>query len=352
MQKYECKVCGAELHWDPNAGALKCKYCDSEFQPSDFEDKTVEAKTTDTKELDKDYTNAGSSLGDDMVVYKCEECGAEVVASKTTMATTCAYCGRAISVTGKTAEGFRPEKVIPFTIDKEKAMATFQKYIKSSPLTPKEFSQKHVIEKFQGLFVPFYLHSMDVRSDGIVDAENSSSRRSGDDKITTVREYEIDMDAEGSFKYIPTDASKELENGLMDALEPYSYGKITDFNPAYMAGYLAEQPDETVEDTYERAASRAKAAMNESMVKEAGTYGAKRMQISHHKISNQDSKYTMLPLWLMNVDYNGEKLIYAINGETGKAVGKLPLSKKRLATKLVGCFGIIQIAAAIFFAIM
>ena len=88
MQKYECKVCGAELHWDPNAGALKCKYCDSEFQPSDFEDKTVEAKTTDTKELDKDYTNAGSSLGDDMVVYKCEECGAEVVASKTTMATT------------------------------------------------------------------------------------------------------------------------------------------------------------------------------------------------------------------------------------------------------------------------
>ena len=140
MQKYECKTCGAELYWDPNSGSMKCEYCGSEYQPSDFEDKTVDANPEETEELDAQYTNAGQDLAEDMVVYVCKECGAEVVTSKTTMATTCAYCGRAISITSKSAANFRPEKAIPFAVDKEKAVEMFKQYTKKSFLTPKTFS--------------------------------------------------------------------------------------------------------------------------------------------------------------------------------------------------------------------
>ena len=72
MQKYTCKVCGAELFWDPQAGALKCKYCDTEFQPTDFEDHTLNKEQKD-ESLDATYTNAGPEIGSDMVVYQCRQ---------------------------------------------------------------------------------------------------------------------------------------------------------------------------------------------------------------------------------------------------------------------------------------
>ena len=83
MQKFTCKTCGAELYWDAEVGALKCKYCDSEFQPSEFEDMTIDADPTIDTTIDKEYTSVSDTLADDMVVYKCSNCGAEVITSKT-----------------------------------------------------------------------------------------------------------------------------------------------------------------------------------------------------------------------------------------------------------------------------
>ena len=100
MQEYKCRLCGAKLTFDPQVGKLKCAYCGSEYAPNEFEDKTIDAKLGDTAELDKQYTQ-GQNLNDEWVIYACSECGGEVVAAKTTMATTCAYCGASLSITGK-----------------------------------------------------------------------------------------------------------------------------------------------------------------------------------------------------------------------------------------------------------
>ena len=118
MQDYKCKLCGAKLTFDPKVGKLTCKYCGSTYNPTDFEDKTVDAKLGNKSELDKNYTQ-NQNLDDRWVIYSCSECGAEVVAAKTTMATTCAYCGSAISITEKTAENFRPQKILPYRITRE-----------------------------------------------------------------------------------------------------------------------------------------------------------------------------------------------------------------------------------------
>ena len=47
-------------------------------------------------------------------------------------------------------------------------------------------------------------------------------------------------------------------------------------------------------------------------------------------MTNLNAKYAMLPVWLLNVTYKGKEYLYAINGETGKIVGKLPISVQKL----------------------
>ena len=341
MQKFNCKTCGAELYWDADAGALKCEYCESTFHPSDFEDETltdIPVEKLEEETVDPTYTNSADNLTEDMVVYECSHCGAEVITSKTTMATTCAYCGRAISLTNKSVGEFRPDKVLAFKINRDKATEIYNKYTKSSPLIPKLFKEEQTIKKMQGLYVPFFLHSADLNAHGTVNAENVMSSRRGDDKVEHHSLYRIDLDIDGKFDKIPTDASKKIDNKLMDSLEPFDFDSLNLFNPAYMAGYFAEQPDEKVEDTTPRATSRMEEAMRNKMNETAGNYSIKTVSSFQKRFVGQKSEYAMLPVWLLNVEYDNQMYTFAINGDTGKAVGKLPISKGKLIGLALGSF--------------
>ena len=85
---------------------------------------------------------------------------------------------------------------------------------------------------------------------------------------------------------------------------------------------------------------------------EAGIYDEKSVLRSQHRYAAKTSKYAMLPVWLLNVDYTGEKYTFAVNGETGEAVGKLPLSKGRLAGSIFGTFAISQIVLGLIMMIL
>lgn len=347
MQKFNCKTCGAELYWDSEANCLKCEYCDSEYQVEEFE--TVESEQDEQEKPQPEAQEADSyakatddSELTDLVVYQCSHCKAEIVTAKSTVATTCAFCGRAISITNKLVNDFKPDSIIPFSIDEKEAKGIYKKYIGSTFLTPKEFGTEAVLKKMKGIYVPFWLHSFDNNSRAVVYCENTTSHRRGDDKVIDHHMYHVTVEATGRFKDIPTDGLKHLDDALMDAIEPFDYNKLVEFSPAYMAGYYAEEYNENDKVTRERATTRATQTMRSKMEQEAGMYAIKQIRSYDENLSGVDAKYAMLPVWLLNVTYKGKEYLYAINGETGKIVGKLPISMQKLllaiGTSLVGSY--------------
>ena len=40
-------------------------------------------------------------------------------------------------------------------------------------------------------------------------------------------------------------------------------------------------------------------------------------------------KYALYPVWILNTTWNGEKFTFAMNGQSGKLVGNLPMDKKK-----------------------
>ena len=125
-KKYSCKNCGAELYFDPKSGKLHCEYCGSDFDPSEYDWKPGDdAKDQTIPQAGAEGASGAADAGgakatddsvstDDLVVYKCPNCGAEVITSKKTVATTCVYCNRAITLEGNVQGDFRPDFVLPF----------------------------------------------------------------------------------------------------------------------------------------------------------------------------------------------------------------------------------------------
>jgi DNA-directed RNA polymerase subunit RPC12/RpoP len=311
------------------SACLKCKFCDEQFQVSDFEDRTDTEQEVQSEALDKEYVNA-ENVTDDMSVYECKNCGGEVVALNTTMATICPYCSEAISITSKSVGNFRPELCIPFAKDKKEIMELYKSYVNRSLLTPKAFKEQNTIEKIQGLFTPFYLHTITSRAQHRFEGEKSTSRKRGYDKVTTHNVYSLQIDAEGDFKRIPTDASVRVSNQLMESVEPFQYKDCKQYNPAYMAGFIAEQADDKLEDLKTRATTRAQQGMREKAKSAFAGYSMVTLKDETQTIEKHTSEYVMLPVWLLNVKYNDTRYTYAINGQTGKVVGKLPMDKLKL----------------------
>lgn len=366
MKKYNCPNCGAELYWDAEANALKCDYCEHEYRPDELDalmaksaeirgEKQKPADNTDGGEKQIREVNEQDKVTDesekidlsDLVVYACKNCGAEVITSRSTVATTCAFCGRAISLTDKMVGDFRPDSVIPFGIDEDKAKSIYKAYAAKGLLSPKKFRSSNQIKKMKGVYVPFWLHSYTENASVAVDGENTTSHKRGYDKVIEHHMYRVDMDAEGEFSSIPTDGLKNLDNDLMAAIEPFDYSKLTEFNPAYMAGFYAEEYDESANETVHEAHIRSRSAMEAESLSNAGFYQSKIISAYSSSYINEISKYAMLPVWLFNVEYNNKNYQFAVNGETGKVAGKLPISKGKIAASIAGSFVGTQIIALI-----
>ena len=362
MKKYSCPNCSAELFWDAAAGCLKCEYCEGKFTVDELDaamakadaargvaEKKPEAPSEkvarEANEQDKAVDESTKIDTSDLVVYSCSNCGAEVITSKSTIATTCAFCGRAISLTNKMVGNFKPDCVIPFAITEDEAKSIYKKYTTTGPLTPKAFSTENVIEKMKGVYVPFWLHSYDETAHVVVSAENTHSHKRGYDKVIDHEMFMVDMDVSGKFESIPTDGLKNLDDALMGGIEPFDYSRLTAFNPAFMAGYYAEEYDETAKEKEAAVHERTASEMKSDSIKEAGPYMEKLVTSYSPSYQNENAKYAMLPVWLFNVDYKGKLYQFAINGETGKVTGKLPISKLKAALYAGGGFLGTQIIA-------
>ena len=334
IEQYKCPSCGGALEFDSASQKLKCPYCDSVFDMdllndvAKSADKVNAADDMDGWETASDQT--WSPDNDDHVCsYICHSCGGEIIADVNTGATTCPFCGNNVVINEKFAETLRPDLIIPFKLDKNAAKTAFINHLSGKKLLPKLFRQETHIDEIKGVYVPFWLFYADV--DGAVKYSATKVRHwsTSQYNYTETKYYEIYREGDVAFQDIPVDASSKMPDDLMDSLEPFNLKEAVDFNSAYFAGYLADKYDVTVDDNIPRINTRVKhstEAVFKGTVEEH--YDTLSVDDSYIHLKNGNAKYALLPVWLLTTTWQGNQYLFAMNGQTGKFVGNLPMDKK------------------------
>ena len=60
-------------------------------------------------------------------------------------------------------------------------------------------------------------------------------------------------------------------------------------------------------------------------------------------VENGEVEYALLPVWMLNINYEGNRYTFAMNGQTGKMVGNVPIEKKKVVKYSLKLFSIIFI---------
>ena len=334
VQSFKCPCCNAALPYNGAVGGMKCEYCGSEFSAETLEKlmgEDASALSSDSKYNWESYTERSYDADEsvNLADYTCPSCGAEITGDSTLGATICPYCGNG-TIIKKTFEGAaKPDYVIPFKITKEEAIKRFSDACGKAPFLPKEFKDVHKIEEMAGVYVPFWMFDCTADADISYKATRVKHWSTSDYNYTKTDHYRVYRSGNVSFANIPADGSKKADDTYMEAVEPYDYSEAVDFNAAYLSGYLADRYDVTAEECEPRANERVKKSTEEAFAATVTGYSTVATDNSSIRFTDGKIRYSLMPVWMLNIKYKDIVYKYAINGQTGKTVGEFPVDKKK-----------------------
>ena len=330
-----CPNCGGTMQFDPTAGKLKCIFCDSLFTQEE-----AEAFFNQQNE-EEEIKESGSDWGDlaeNMRAYSCNTCGAEIICDQNTAATKCPYCDNTTVIEAQFSGAIKPDFVIPFSFTKEQAMEKYKGYYEKRKLIPKDFLTGSKVEEIQGVYVPFWLYDGSVN----IDAEFEAADKTETDKEIIRKIYKADRRGTINFENVPADASKRMPDDIMDSVEPFKFDELKNFNMMYLPGFLAEKFDVKGDDDLERAEKRVVSTAKQK-TKETVKHDEVKEKKGTFDVNYTNKKYALLPIWYLTTNWNGKQWNFAMNGQTGKFTGDLPVDY----AKLGGLTGIAAVIAGV-----
>lgn len=324
---YKCPNCGSTIKFDVETQKFQCKSCDSIFEKEQLD---KYAKMLDSASEKSKYTWESAGNGEaleGMSKYTCNSCGAELVVEETVSATHCPYCGSTVVLSGQLSGMNKPDCVIPFKLTQDAAKQALKKFYKGKFFLPKIFKSENKLKEMQAVYVPFWLFDCDADANIVYDATRTRSWSDSSYNYTEIRHYNAFRSGSLGFYDIPVDGSTKMDDAYMEGLEPFDYSEMVSFDPAYLSGFAADKYDVDAENSFSRAEKRVQTSTEQAFISTVTGYTSVTPKSTNVTAQNGSYKYALFPVWMLTTEYNDKSYVYAINGQTGRVSGELPIDK-------------------------
>jgi len=352
VKTYKCPSCSAPLIFDPESGEMRCEYCDTKFSAEDTK-AYIDSVEVDGREDNydwEDYTKesgSGDWSSDErsaMRIYTCPSCGGEVIGDENTVATVCPYCDNPTIMTENTQDIFKPDVLIPFKYAKKDAIEALTRHYKKKPLLPGCFKDMNKIEEVKGIYVPFWFFDCDTDSDITYNATRVRTWSDSNYIYTATSHYLIRRAGTLAFENIPADGSSKIDDAIMQSIEPFDEKEMIPFSSNYLAGFLADKYDVDAESIKPMVNLRVKHTVVDAFRKTVIGYTTVNTRSTNINLKDGKIKYGLMPVYMLNTKYKDKRYTFAMNGQTGKFVGNLPVSWGRFTAYLLGIFASCAVA--------
>ena len=333
---YKCPNCDGGLVFDPASQKYHCEYCLSDFTQEELERLSPEMNRRELEYQESDCREPNrrepGSAEAQPVLYTCPSCGSQIVTDETTAATFCYYCHNPVVLAGRLEGQFRPDYVIPFQIDRQKAEEIFSQWIGRKRYVPEAFYNKKQIEGMSGVYFPYWLYS--CRVDGELDAQGTRLRTwdTAGMRYTETTVYDVKRQGTMEVNHVARNGLRKANRQLVDSVLPYRMNEKENFSMGYLSGFLAENRDMEKEQFVLDVQTEVRQFALQSLQDQAGSYSSMQVRKKEAGIRDEKWSYALLPVWTLtyNDKARGKIYYFALNGQTGKICGKLPVDRKKI----------------------
>ncbi|WP_375769031.1 hypothetical protein NR798_46425 [Archangium gephyra] len=254
--------------------------------------------------------------------------------------TVCPYCA-APSVVERPPSVDRPAPTfaLGFAMTQPSAAEKVKHWLRTRHPWSHSGLKKAPLQDVRGIYVPAYLYSALAQTEysasigeNYTETETYTTTENGKTvtRTRTVTKTEW-RSLEGSHaEYVPdvlVTASRGLSNVELEHLEPFDLRMLARYEPALVAGWVAEEPSLSREECLKMA--RAEAV--EKVKQRVGAFmpgDSHRMQHVETRLSAESLEVCLVPVWVLAARYDAEKppLRVVVNGQSGEVHGDVPIS--------------------------
>lgn len=318
----KCATCGANMVYDPDTKALKCPYCGNE-QLLDLDNYSEEI------ELSKLFEDNHNDWGSETHVFRCKNCGATEILSKTEISKKCSFCGTSNVVETDSVSGLKPNGVLPFILSKETACGKVIVWAKKKIMAPRKFKKSVQPEETYGNYYPSFTFDSQT--------ESSYQGRLGEYYYVTVRRngksyserrirwFSVSGDIGLAFDDILIQAMENKNQKTINGLKPFDTNHSQEYSSDFLQGFSATQYTKSGDVCWGEAQTEMKNGIRKSILARYKHDTVDYLNINS-KFYDSTFKYVLLPVYIGHCNYAKKIYNFYVNGQTGKVTGKTPIS--------------------------
>jgi LSD1 subclass zinc finger protein len=329
-----CKGCSGRLQFTPGTNHLKCPYCgmenEIEVSPKIFEELDFEKFIN---EFEK------QSVVHEVATIKCQGCGAQTTFNPNTVSDSCPCCGSPLVVkNGSVNHSIKPEAILPFAIDQNKAFGEFRSWINKLWFAPGKLKRyASQLEKLTGLYIPYWTYdsrtSTDYQGERGQDYQTTESYTANENgklvtktrSVTHTRWSSVSGHVDNVFDDILVVASNSLAKDYVEKLEPWELENMVAFDERYLSGFKTESYQIDLKEGFDDAKIKMNEVISSTVRKDIGG-DRQRIHSLNTIYNNITFKHILLPIWISAYLYKGKVYRFLINGRTGEVQGERPYS--------------------------
>lgn len=343
QRRFPCAQCGAALEFRPGTRALTCPYCGFE--------NPIETEPTDRVQ-EYDFRVHLARLGEqretaEFTLAKCDACAAEVQPPAGSTAFACPFCGTGIVATAKSRRLIKPHAVLPFAIDRERALAAFEAWVRRLWFAPSALRRhRQVDHRLSGVYLPHWTYDARTttrytgqRGDDYWVRESYTAVENGKPvtrtrQVRRTRWTSVSGVVANRFDDVLVVASHSLPAADVAALAPWDLSNLVGYRDEYLSGMQAESYQVDLAAGFEEAKRLMEPTIHQTICADIGG--------DHQRIGTTDTSYAdvsfkhiLLPVWISAYRFGGRTYRFLVNARTGEVRGQRPYSAWKIATSVL-----------------
>ena len=281
-----CPNCGAPARYDVVKRQYLCSYCGGKVEIGE-----AQAQKKGFRRLQQEKIRQSAERYS-LMHASCTGCGASLIFPEGEAMADCAFCGRSLVRRQYLVSEELPELILPFRITRDEAADCLEAWCRRNSGKPEARSLRENLDRLEGFYLPYEL----IR--GPVSCKVS--------RMDGGRIYQCGGCVENVF----VNCSKQLDNLLLDGMEPYELEELKPFDFSYAAGQRIKTGDIDAGELRNRVREE---VSNDYAPVVRATLETRAVEVE----TNADEALRM-PVLLPVYFISSGNTLAAVNGQTGK----------------------------------
>ncbi len=298
-------------------------------------------------------------MGDESLT--CEECGAALRFEGARTAK-CPYCAcPSVLARPARADVPNPDFCVAFVMGRETALERARAWTRSRGPFTDGGVRSASFDDVRGVYLPAYLYGAVARADytakigeEYTETETYTVTENGktETRTRTVTKTEWRSLAgrwAGYVKDVVVSASRGLPSSVLEAVEPFDLRALRRYDVGHVQGWLAEEPSLGLSTCLAQARAEAQLDVGRALDRLMPGDSHASLQFTT-TFERETASLVLVPIWVLAVRYRADRppVRLVINGQTGRAWGKAPISWQRVAAAVLV---VVAVGVALYFAL-